>query len=151
MNYISIVKGAQFGQLTVRQNRIKGESHILCKCLCGTIKPVNVSHLLKGKIVSCGCARANGRWAHGQGGGKQKRSPEYESWCGMWRRVKSNARYIAKGITVCKRWQSFENFFADMGKKPTAAHSIDRINNAGSYTPRNCRWATPTEQNRNRN
>jgi hypothetical protein len=53
----------------------------------------------------------------------------------------------SRGITVCDRWlDSFANFYADMGPKPSPQHSIDRINNSGNYEPSNCRWATPTEQ-----
>lgn len=73
----------------------------------------------------------------------------------MWARCTnpkndSYADYGAKGITVCDRWLKFENFIADMGKRPSAGYSIDRENNAKGYTPGNCRWATAVQQNRNR-
>ncbi len=58
--------------------------------------------------------------------------------------------YRARGITVCDRWESFENFLADMGQRPSRSHSIDRINNDGNYEPSNCRWATKKEQSDNR-
>lgn len=81
-------------------------------------------------------------------------SPEYHSWASMMTRCYNKKRavwqyYGGRGIKVCKRWKKFENFLADMGPRP-AGLTLDRRNAEGDYTPRNCRWATHTEQSRNR-
>lgn len=82
-------------------------------------------------------------------------SKEYRVWASMLQRCrnKRNVRYAnygGRGITICKRWESFINFYKDMGPRPNKDLSLDRINNDGNYEKNNCRWATRTEQQRNR-
>jgi hypothetical protein len=82
-------------------------------------------------------------------------TPTYVSWRAMRSRcrTKSNASYPAyggRGITVCDRWQVFENFLTDMGERPSLDHSIDREDPDGNYEPGNCRWLTRAEQNARR-
>jgi len=85
----------------------------------------------------------------------QTYDPAYNVWKKMRRRC-GNPKddhyhwYGAKGVSVCNRWHDFRTFKADMGERPSAKHSIDRIDNSKGYEPGNCRWATQQEQNRNR-
>lgn len=72
----------------------------------------------------------------------------------MWNRCRnaktdSFKHYGGRGITVCERWRTFQNFFSDMGLRPSSDHSIDRIDNDGNYEPGNCKWSTASEQRRN--
>jgi hypothetical protein len=84
------------------------------------------------------------------------RTSEYVAWVSMISRCvnpshKSFGLYGGRGIRVCARWlDSFSNFLADMGVKPDPSCSVDRIDPEGDYEPRNCRWATPKQQARNR-
>ncbi len=91
---------------------------------------------------------------HGEGT-PATRTPEWTTWGSMVNRCTnprnhSYFRYGARGITVCLRWRTYENFLVDMGRRPSPLHSLDRIDGNRGYEPSNCRWATPIEQARNR-
>lgn len=80
--------------------------------------------------------------------------PEYRIWHGMRQRCRNPNTfryedYGGRGISVCKRWNKFVNFYADMGPRPSPEYSLDRINNDGPYKKSNCRWATRQTQSRN--
>lgn len=95
-----------------------------------------------------------GNYRHGDNC-KGNTAPEYNSWRSMRERCLNPKyvkwhRYGGRGITICDRWDIYENFLADMGRKPSSKHSLDRINNEGNYEPSNCRWATNKEQCANR-
>jgi hypothetical protein len=86
-------------------------------------------------------------------GGREK--PEHAVWRTMISRCQNPKRsefqyYGGRGISVCERWTLYENFIMDMGERPSPAHSLDRINNDGDYEPSNCRWATRSEQQKNK-
>lgn len=80
--------------------------------------------------------------------------PLYNVWASMRNRCnnpnyKQWADYGGRGISICPEWASFDQFVEDMGPRPSPTHSIDRIDNDLGYSPKNCRWATKKEQQRN--
>lgn len=151
-----------------------GSTHWKCRCVCGNTRVVRADHLNNSLSIndsntkSCGCLGKDKakqlakklRFLKGKYSGILKiGSVEYASELSTWRHMHDRCYntelhtykyYGGRGIKVCKRWKdNFINFYNDMGKKP-AKHSIDRINNDGNYTPKNCKWSTRKEQDKNR-
>lgn len=145
--------GWVFTYLTVieRAGKYRGAQIIWrCRCKCGNEHLATGNLLRIGRVKSCGCWNVERSTVHGLAN-----NPLYHTWVGMKERCfnpKSTAykHYGARGITVCERWLDVKNFIEDMLPTHKEGLSIDRINNDGSYTPENCRWATPKQQINNR-
>lgn len=135
--------GDKFGKMTVIEHA--GNAHrfsYLCKCECGFQRPVSMFRLTIENPPKCGsCSRKN------YDGPPRSQSNTYSIWNGMRDRCNnknnpSYRNYGGRGITVCKRWNIYDNFLNDMGERP-AGLQIDRIDPDGDYEPGNCRWVTP--------
>lgn len=155
--------GKIYGRLTVLE-RIPSESGKtvwLCVCECGERTKVRTERLVSGRTKSCGCyrkecmAEVSRKYStvHGHNTVEYK-SGVWNSWHAMKQRCldpnhSSYDSYGGAGIEVCKEWLDFINFYRDMGDRPEG-HTIDRIDGTKGYYKGNCRWATPSQQQRNR-
>lgn len=164
--------GKRFGRLVVLGMGVpnkQGRSRWLCRCDCGAQKEILAGKLTCGNTRSCGCLRrevcaerARERNEKNVKHGLTRvgtRHPLYWTWTSMLRRCQVPTRkdyknYGGRGIRVCKRWEEFDLYLADVmaeiGPKPGSEYSIDRIDNEGNYEPGNIRWATPKQQVNNR-
>lgn len=155
------LRGRRFGRLTVARyaGAVKRIHWWQCACDCGRATTVCRENLGR-HTFSCGCLHSDvsgGVVKHGQSG-----SGIYKIWIGVLDRCTNSGRpyskyYVDRGITVCDRWRygedgktGFECFLDDMGQRPSPDLSIDRIDNDGNYEPSNCRWATRSQQQRNK-
>lgn len=153
MKFIDLT-GKVFGRLTViSQNPVRKNKQICwnCICECGAEKVIHGHSLKNGLSKSCGCGISESNVSrcttHGMTG-----TTEFSIWKNMLSRCHSQGnpafdRYGGRGIEVCIEWrESFENFYRDMGPRPSSLYSLDRVNNSSGYEKSNCRWATRFEQ-----
>lgn len=158
MKAVDIV-GNVYGRLTViGRDDVKnsdGSYRWRCRCTCGTIKTfakANLDGKNRRPTTSCGCAAVEYSIAittHGLTG-----SQEYSNWLAMMKRCNNEnaacySSYGGRGIKVCPEWKDFETFLRDVGPRPSADHSLGRIDNDGDYEPSNVEWQTSFQQSRN--
>lgn len=155
------LKNRRFGKLKVLYRvftmKFTGKEPIkwFCVCSCGESKVIDGSSLRRGLTRSCGHLQPlsvlvrKPNLKHGM-----YNSGSYNSWRNMKKRC-LNPKSIGyknwggRGIKICKRWGSFQNFFSDMGSRPNGM-TLHRIDNEGNYVPGNCKWATRKEQSLNK-
>ena len=147
------------GELTVIcEKPMDGQHRVFeYRCFCGNNFVTRLNSIRTGNTSSCGCIAvehsnqfAKLNKTHGKSG-----TPTYRRWKAMITRatnsnIKAAHCYSGRGITVCDRWRKFENFLEDMGEIPEESLSLDRIDNDKDYCKENCRWATTTQQARNK-
>lgn len=151
--------GRKFARLTVLERDVSagpatGGKRVKwrCRCDCGSVISAVGKNLILGNTRSCGCLKLDALVARSTTHGRSQ-DRVYRIWSSMLARCKYPSHdtyrfYGAKGVTVCERWNEFNNFLADMGE-PGEGMTIDRKDASGNYEPSNCRWSTMAEQHNN--
>lgn len=149
--------GQKFGRLTVVCFYAYKDGHDpewSCLCECGRYIRKNKYRLTHGKYISCGCwmeeEMPKVRTTHGM-----TKTRMYRVWRNMFQRCYNPKSinyhlYGARGVSVCERWETFENFYEDMHSTHSNELTLDRINCDGNYEPSNCKWSTRLHQQNNR-
>jgi hypothetical protein len=145
--------GQKFGKLTVKENagRMNGHNWWYCECDCGQLTLNSTSSLNAGRSKSCGCApknynpkrgKDNPRFKHG--GCTKNQSPEYTVWVNL----RSDTRRTGE---VPKEWDDYQQFFKDVGWRPSAEHVIARHDVREPHGPTNTYWRNENEEREYRN
>lgn len=162
MSVFEDITNKKFNRLTVIRRLIEkdiyGRKLWFCKCDCGKFISTTISLLRKGKVKSCGCLNKELQQKFKEKATKHnlRYNPYYSVWADMIQRCTNPKngnyyKYGARGITVCDEWlTSFENFYNDMGDRPSKEYSLDRKDNNSNYEPNNCKWSTRSEQQNNK-
>lgn len=137
-----------YGRLLIREEQGR---KVLAECVCGSVKWYERSNVLAGYTQSCGCLRDE-RIREANSTHSLSSTRTYNIWQMMKARCTNPTRdnykyYGGRGITYCDEWEQFVNFVQDMGEAPPDKE-LDRVD--GNYCPENCRWATRSENIRNR-
>lgn len=152
--------GQRFGRLVIIEDL---GLTVRARCDCGVETVRRRRHVRGGHTRSCGCLGRDSRIARLVKLGLlpadtdgRTRLPEYQIWRSMLRRCyrpecRAYPHYGGRGIFVAERWRrSYQNFLADMGRRPSSRHTLDRLDNDGPYSPENCAWNTWKQQARNK-